>query len=102
EHEAVQRLSRASFEHLGRIAVETALLPWIGKQGVLELVEGVDGWETIQRTLALGRGLIFVTGHLGNWELGGAYLAARGVPIDVVVRRMGNPLFDSYLNGTRL
>ena len=102
EREEVQRLSRASFEHLGRVAVETALLPQIGKEGVLRCVECVEGWETIERTLALGRGLIFVTGHFGNWELGGAYLAARGIPIDVVVRRMGNPLFDAYLNGTRL
>ena len=102
EREEVQRLARASFEHLGRVAVETALLPRIGREGVLQLVESVEGWETIERTLALGRGLIFVTGHFGNWELGGAYAAARGVPIDVVVRRMGNPLFDAYLNSTRL
>jgi KDO2-lipid IV(A) lauroyltransferase len=44
---------------------------------------------------------MLVTGHLGNWELGGAYLAARGCPVDVVVRRMNNPLFDAYLNETR-
>jgi KDO2-lipid IV(A) lauroyltransferase len=42
-----------------------------------------------------------VTGHLGNWELAGAYLAARGVPVDVVVRQMNNPLFDEYLRKTR-
>lgn len=101
-HEQVARLSRASFEHLGRVAVEAALLPKIGKRGVLDLVERVDGWELMERALAMNRGVIVVAGHVGNWELGGAYLAARGVPIDVVVRRMGNPLFDAYLNGTRL
>lgn len=101
-HDDVMRLSRASFEHLGRVAVEAALLPKIGKRGVLDLVERVDGWEIMERALAMDRGVIAVTGHVGNWELGGAYLAARGVPIDVVVRRMGNPLFDAYLNGTRL
>jgi KDO2-lipid IV(A) lauroyltransferase len=45
--------------------------------------------------------LIVVTGHLGNWELGGAYVAARGVPIDAVARHMANPLFDRYLTRTR-
>jgi KDO2-lipid IV(A) lauroyltransferase len=102
DRKEVRRLARASFEHLGRMTVETALLPKIGKQGVLDLFEGVDGWELVERAMEDGRGLVFVTGHLGNWELGGAYLAARGIPIDVVVRRMGNPLFDAYLNGTRL
>ena len=48
-----------------------------------------------------GRGIILVTGHLGNWELGGAYLAARGIPVDAIVRHMANPRFDRYLNLTR-
>ena len=47
------------------------------------------------------QGLILVTGHLGNWELGGAYVAARGVPLEAVARRMENPLFDRYLTKTR-
>ncbi|HEX5437935.1 MAG TPA: lysophospholipid acyltransferase family protein [Gemmatimonadaceae bacterium] len=98
----VADLSRASFEHLGRVAVETALLPKMGREGVMRLVQCVDGWDVVERAMAPGRGMIFVTGHLGNWELGGAYIAARGVPLDVVVRRMSNPLFDAYLNGTRL
>jgi KDO2-lipid IV(A) lauroyltransferase len=42
-----------------------------------------------------------LTGHLGNWELAGAMVAAHGMPIDVVVRLMGNPLFDEYLTRTR-
>lgn len=98
----VTRIARASYEHLGRITVETALLANIGKEGVLALSEQITGWEVIERLLALGRGLIIVTGHLGNWELAGAYMAARGVPLDVIARRMGNPLFDSYLTETRL
>ena len=44
---------------------------------------------------------MFVTGHLGNWELGGSYVAARGVPLEAVARRMENPLFDQYLTETR-
>jgi KDO2-lipid IV(A) lauroyltransferase len=97
----VDAVARGAFEHLGRIAVETALLSRIGRAEVLGLVEGVDGWDLFERLHARGRGLIVVTGHLGNWEIGGAYVAARGLPIDVVARRMGNPLFDGYLTRTR-
>lgn len=61
----------------------------------------MDGWQVIADAMHGGRGLIITTGHLGNWEAAGAFLAARGVPVDVVVRRMSNPLFDRYLNGTR-
>lgn len=97
----VARLARAAYEHLGRTAVETALLPSLGQQRILELFEAVEGWSIVEERLARGKGLILVSGHLGNWELGGAYLAARGLPIDAVARAMANPLFDGYLTRTR-
>ncbi len=97
----IRDLSRRSYEHLGRLTVETALLPSLGQNGVLDLFEGVDGWELVEQAVGASRGLLFMTGHIGNWELAGAYVAARGVPLDVVARRMGNPLFDGYLTRTR-
>jgi KDO2-lipid IV(A) lauroyltransferase len=97
----VRRIARAAYEHLGRASIETAMLARLEPNAVLDLFEGADGWSAVEDALALGRGLIFVTGHLGNWELGGAYLAARGVPLDAIARRMSNPLFDRYLTETR-
>ena len=95
------RIVRGAYEHLGRIAVETALLARAGARGVLDLFEGADGWEHIDAARATGKGIIFVTGHFGNWELGGAYVAARGVPLDAIARRMSNPVFDRYITATR-
>jgi KDO2-lipid IV(A) lauroyltransferase len=97
----VQRIARASFEHLGRTAIETALSPRLGERGVLGLVESVDGWEAVERARAEGKGMIFVAGHHGNWELLGGYIAARGIPFEVIARGMGNPLFGEYVNGIR-
>lgn len=97
----VQTIARASFAHLGRTAIETALLPGLGTKGLLDLVKQVNGWEYMERAGAGGRGVVFVAGHHGNWELLAAYVAARGIPLDVIVRGMANPLFDSYLNEIR-
>jgi len=97
----VLRIARASYAHLGRTTIEAALLPGYDRQQVLDLFERVDGWEIVERALALGRGVMFVTGHLGNWELGGSFVAARGVPLEAVARRMENPLFDAYITETR-
>lgn len=99
--EDVAGIAHAAYAHLGRSTIETALLPSIGQSGVLDLVESVEGFELIERAMAAGKGAILVTGHLGNWELAGAYVAARGVPMDVIVRTQANPLFDRYLNQTR-
>lgn len=97
----VERIARASYASLGRTTIETTLLPTYSREQVLELVESTEGWGHVDRALAEGRGLMIVTGHLGNWELGGSYLAARGIPLEAVARRMENPLFDAYLTETR-
>jgi KDO2-lipid IV(A) lauroyltransferase len=97
----VKRIAHAAYEHLGRTSIEAALLARLGRDAVLDLFEGVDEWRLVEEGLSHGRGLILVTGHLGNWELGGAYIAARGIPVDAIARRMSNPLFDRYLTETR-
>ena len=98
---AVGRLALQAYEHLGRVTVETALLSRMGTSDVIDLVERTDGWDILERYRDAGNGLLVVSGHLGNWELGAAYLAANGHHVDAVVRRMGNPLFDGYLTRTR-
>ena len=97
----IERIARAAYAHLGRTSIETAILPSHSPAEIMGLFESVHGWDLVEQRLALGKGLILVTGHLGNWELGGAYIAARGLPIDAVARHMANPLFDRYLASTR-
>ncbi|MEP6493138.1 MAG: lysophospholipid acyltransferase family protein [bacterium] len=97
----IERIARAAYAHLGRTAIETAILPSYSSAQIIGLFENVNGWNIVEERLARGKGLILVTGHLGNWELGGAYLAARGLQIDAVARHMANPLFDRYLTSTR-
>jgi len=99
--DAVVNLARESYAHLGRTFVETALLDTLGKTGLLKLVETVENWELIDEVMSKGKGAVMVTGHIGNWELAGAYVSARGIPLDAIVRGMANPLFDAFLNHTR-
>lgn len=101
ERAEVDRIARAAYANLGRTSVETAILPSYSATQIIGLFEEVHGWNIVEELVARGRGLIVVTGHLGNWELGGAYVAARGLPIDAVARHMANPLFDRYLTATR-
>ena len=97
----ILRIAKASYSNLGRTTTETALLPLYNRDRIISLFEEIEGWSIVEERLAREKGLILVTGHLGNWELGGAYLAARGLPMQAVARYMANPLFDSYLTRTR-
>jgi KDO2-lipid IV(A) lauroyltransferase len=98
----VEEVARLSYQHLGRTAMETALLPSRSRAEIVGLFEQVEGWSIVEERLARGHGLILVSGHLGNWELGGAYLAARSLPVSAVARHMANPLVDRYLTSTRV
>jgi KDO2-lipid IV(A) lauroyltransferase len=97
----VRRVAKASYESLGRTAIETALLPARSREQVIAMFSRVEGWDIVERAMAKGKGILFVTGHLGNWELAGSFVAARGIPLEAVARRMQNPLFDRYLTETR-
>jgi KDO2-lipid IV(A) lauroyltransferase len=98
---AVRQMARRAYANLGQVTVETALLPSLGPKGVLAMFDDSDAFAQIARAHGEGRGVVLITGHLGNWELAGAYVAARGVRIEAVTRRMNNPLFDSYVTRTR-
>lgn len=62
-----------------------------------ELVR-IEGQKHLEDAMAMGRGVIMVTAHLGNWELGGAIIAALGYPLTSVAfpERVGktNELFQ--------
>jgi KDO2-lipid IV(A) lauroyltransferase len=99
--ERVSEIARDSYENLGRTAMETMLLSSRSREEVVSMFEAIEGWEHIEQRLAQRNGLIIVSGHVGNWEIGGSYLAARGLPISAVARHMANPLVDRYLTRTR-
>ena len=60
----------------------------------------VDGWEILDKAVKMGKGVILTTGHLGNWELAGRYIAAN-YKLGVVATRQRNRYFDSFTNKLR-
>jgi KDO2-lipid IV(A) lauroyltransferase len=99
--DAVARIALESYPNLGRVTIEAALLARRGPEAVLELFQPSPTWDVVERARAEERGIIFVSGHLGNWELAAAYIAARGVPIHAIMRGMANPLSESFFRRTR-
>jgi Kdo2-lipid IVA lauroyltransferase/acyltransferase len=99
--EKVEDVARESYRNLGRVAIEATLLSRGTAKDVLDLFGPSPTWSAVEGPLAKGRGVILVAGHLGNWELSGAYVAARGVPVHPIARGMSNPLSDAYFRRTR-
>jgi KDO2-lipid IV(A) lauroyltransferase len=97
----VLRIARESYGNLGRTSIETAVLPTYSKEEILGLFGTIEGWDVLEEALSRGRGVIIVSGHLGNWEMGAAYVAARTPRLEAVARGMQNPMFEEYLTETR-
>lgn len=55
----------------------------------------LNDWQRFEAAHARGRGLLMVTPHLGNWEIGGPSLVQRGIELLVVTQaEPGNDLTD--------
>jgi KDO2-lipid IV(A) lauroyltransferase len=93
------RVARGTFCNAGGSFAELAHWPWLRRR--LGHVITVDGMEYVDRGLAMGRGLIAVTGHVGNWELLAATFAYLGYGLSVVARRVNDDRFDAMVSGFR-
>jgi Kdo2-lipid IVA lauroyltransferase/acyltransferase len=87
------RILRGVFTSFGRQLAEVCLFPKYTRENVSEVVV-YDGFENFERALARGKGVLFLTGHLGGWELSAFAHSLYGYPLHVVMR----PLDNSYLD----
>jgi KDO2-lipid IV(A) lauroyltransferase len=94
---ARDRLVRAMFEHAGQSFVELGLWHRIARDP--DYVRG--NFEVLDAVLAEGRGALAITGHVGNWELLAATVAARGFGLSVVARRVNDDRFDALIRRFR-
>lgn len=46
----------------------------------------LQGWDHVTAAHQQGRGILLISPHLGNWELGAPLLASRGVTLTVITR----------------
>ena len=81
----VRAAARRAFEHFALSFVEFLRLghprPARGAQGV-----EVVGHEHLAHARASGRGVILISAHVGNWECGAAWLAARTPRLHLLAR----------------
>jgi len=94
--EEIESLARQVFLNLSTAAADAIRLPVIIREGINNLVT-IQGIEHLQKSLANGKGAIWLTGHFGNWELLGAYLAQNGLPLKVIGRTAYDPRLDKMI-----
>lgn len=96
----IRETAEACYAHLAREMLVAADLGRMSPEEVRQRTT-VSGLAVLEDALAAGRGAVLFTGHFGSWEMAGAALAARGIPLDVVAQRQANPLLDALITGAR-
>jgi len=84
---------RGFFLHLGLSVIELIKIYCGLGQHILDRVR-LEGKEHFDEAKRSGKGIIFVTGHCGNWEIMALITGLRCEPVSVVARAQNNP----YLN----
>jgi len=77
------RVARRMMRSYNRMMYEFFRLPHVSREELLAAVE-IVGKEHIERAHARGRGTIFVSTHIGNWELGAVMVAQMGYALHAV------------------
>lgn len=95
-----EKIIRGTFESLGRHLGFVSHFRKFKHEDVRNLVE-VVGREHLDRAVAAGKGILFFTGHFGSWEVFNLLPPAFGYAMNILVRRIDNPLVENFVDNFR-
>ena len=95
-----RKIVRHLFTSLGRQFAEVCLFPRYTRENVNRTVT-YDGYENFDRASQRGKGVLFLTGHVGGWELSAFAHSLYGHPLHFVMRPLDNPWLDALVRRYR-
>ncbi len=95
-----EKILNGTFESLGRHLGFVSHFNEFSPERVREFVE-VVGKENFDEAFARGRGVLFFTGHFGSWEVFNLLPPAFGHTMNILVRRIDNPLVENFVDNLR-
>jgi KDO2-lipid IV(A) lauroyltransferase len=95
-----REVTRAMVRNLGWMAAEFARLPKYSKENIEQFVI-LDGHENFLAGKQKGKGVLYLTGHIGAWELSSFAHALYGFPLHYMARPIDNTRLDTFVNGYR-
>lgn len=93
-------LARQVFRNFGMYLVDFFYLARMNKNNLKDFVS-LENLQYVDDEFKKGRGVICVTAHLGNWELGGVAMAIAGYPVLVVALEHKSASVNSFFNSQR-
>jgi KDO2-lipid IV(A) lauroyltransferase len=91
---------RGTFTSLGRQLAEVCLFPRYTRENVSQVVV-YDGFENFERAHSRGKGVLYLTAHIGGWELSAFAHSLQGHPLKIIMRALDNPYLDALIQRYR-
>jgi len=91
----IRALNIASFKSLGISVFETALAWWADREYMRSICE-VEGKQHLDDALAMGKGVVLLTGHFTTLEIG-AMLIGLQTQLNGVYKKAHNPMFNAFM-----
>ena len=91
------KIGKHVFIHLAQSMIDVLCFPKLNRKRIEELVHNEAGNEKLDRALKNGKGVIALTGHIGNWELLASYFRFLDYPGSLMGRRIYYEPFNQVL-----
>jgi len=98
----VEEHSKRIFRNFARNLVDYGRFHTITDEALDRLLPSVQHFNLLEESVSKGRGVILVTGHIGNWELGALFFGRLGFKINVVTIPEGKERIDSIRGAYRM
>ena len=95
-----ERILRKMYRNLGWQLAEFCQMPHYTLEQANQFIR-YQGLEHYLAARQRGEGVLVLTGHLGAWELSSFYHSLSGYPMNMIIRRLDNPLVDRFVNSIR-
>ena len=95
-----KRVLGGVYVNLGRQLAEFCLFPRYTRENVSK-VAVYEGFQNFAEANARGKGVVFLTAHLGGWEVSSFAHSLYGHPMDIVIRPLDNPLVNALVDRYR-
>jgi len=95
-----ESITNGVYRSIARVLLAVSRIPYITRANVDDWIR-YEGFEHYRNAKEHGRGVLFATAHLGNWELSAHAHSLLTETMNIVVRPLDNPLLDRFVVSRR-
>ncbi len=96
----LERMVRRNFDNFGKYVVDFFQMGKISPEALDRMVK-VEHIEYLEQCMSMGKGIIGLSAHIGNWELGANVLERHGCRVAAVVRPQPTARLDALFQSRR-